>query len=97
MKPTTKTTNQTTIESLIADGIPLQKVILHRTVTSNSSFKPGVPIPGNAGEPEQAFYAINPTKTRTANLWYTPHGVVIEQKGRYKIIPLANVSDTNVL
>lgn len=55
-------------------------------------------VRSHMGEPETAFYNPEPNMkpSRVANMWYTPHGLVCEQKGKYKIIPLANVSDTNI-
>lgn len=84
------------IQSLIDIGVPLSMAVFNRTVLSYG---------GNSGaEPETALYAPAPKgkaasakPSRTANLWYTPHGVVVEQKGRYKVIPLGAVNDTNVL
>lgn len=82
------------IQELIDAGIPLQMVTFNRTVRS---FK---------GEPETAFYhrtghIAGPQRdakpSRTAKIWFTPHGVVTEQDGFYKVIPLANVIDTIVL
>ncbi len=78
------------IKKLIESGIPLRQAIFNKTVLSWRN------------EPENAFYSPQapgrqPKPSRTANLWYTPHGVVTEQGGVYKIIPLANVSDTFAL
>lgn len=74
------------ILDLVETGIPLQMAVFHRTVRSV------------LGEPETAFYSSGSNKpSRTANMWYTPHGLVVEQRGHYKIIPLANISDTIVL
>lgn len=75
------------VQALIDIGIPLRKVVFGRTVVSIT------------GEPEFAFYSPEPNlrPSRVAKLWYTPHGIVCEQAGSYKIIPLANVLDTFVL
>lgn len=76
------------IKALITDGIPLQMAVFQKTVRSGHA----------AGTPETAFYASGTSVvSRIAKMWYTPHGVVTEQQGVYKIIPLASVSDTIVL
>lgn len=84
------------ISKLIELGVPLQMAVFHRTILSYGG--------NRGGEPETALFAPAPKgkpptakPSRTANLWYTPHGIVVEQKGRYKLIPLANCSDTNIL
>jgi hypothetical protein len=98
VKPDKKTEKEykdaTALIDLIDSGIPLHSAVFHRSILSHGG--------SQGGEPETGLYSPKnkgaaPKPSRTANLWYTPHGVVIEQKGRYKIIPLANVSDTNVL
>lgn len=77
------------IQGLLDIGIPLKVAIFHDTVRS---------FEGN-GTPEFAYY--DPSEkcqaSRKANLWYTPHGVVMEKNGKYKLIPLANCKDTFVL
>jgi hypothetical protein len=79
------------MKALIEIGIPIRLAVFHRAVRSG----------GKDGTPENAFYAKtdkgNPVPSRIAKMWYTPHGLVTEQAGVYKIIPLANVSDTFVL
>lgn len=78
---------QAKIQALIEIGIPLKKVVFSRTVMSFEN------------QPEFALFTPEPNlkASRIAKMWYTPHGVVCEQKGLYKIIPLANVLDTVVL
>lgn len=76
------------LQALIEIGIPLKMAIFNKTVLSWKN------------EPENALYSQGSTKvSRTAKLWYTPHGIVVDQGDGafYKIIPLANVSDTIVL
>lgn len=83
---------------LIKTGIPLQMAVFHRTILSHGDKQGGTGIPETglfSPAPKGSPMAAKPS--RTANMWFTPHGIVIEQRGRYKIIPLANVSDTNVL
>lgn len=94
MKPITKKESQLQkaeipdkIHELIQSGIPLHMAVFSKTVRSRMS----------AELPEFAFYDQGGKHSRTAKMWYTPHGVVTEQNGKYKIIPLANVTDTNVL
>ncbi len=74
------------INEMKVAGIPLQMVVFNKTVRTAG------------GEPETALFHASAVKaTRLAKLWYTPHGVLIEQAGVYKIIPLAAVNDTTVL
>lgn len=76
------------IESLKMTGIPVKAAFFHRTVLSMS-------VAG--GTPEHALYdGGTDKKSRLAKMWYTPSGLLIEQKGLYKMVPLANVSDTNL-
>lgn len=78
------------IQSLIDIGIPLQMAIFHDTVRS---------FEGN-GTPEYQYYHQNKDTHKTsriAKLWYTPHGVVMEKLGKYKLIPLAALKDSFVL
>ncbi len=74
-------------KELMDAGIPLQKAIFWEPVIS---FK---------NEPETALYnKITVSKpSRTANIYFTPHGVVAEQDGYCLIIPLSNVKYTVVL
>lgn len=93
-----KQSDKSKAEILIESGIPLQMAVFHRTVLSHGDKQGGTGIPETglfAPSPKGSPQAAKPS--RTANMWYTPHGVVVEQRGRYKIIPLANVTDTNVL
>lgn len=81
----------TAIVSLKSMGIPLRKAVFHRTVVSLIG-----------GSPENAFYddrnqVKKAQKSRQALMWYTPNGLLVEQVGKHKLIPLANVSDTDVL
>ena len=77
------------IEALLQHGIPLSKVVFHDTVLSYGHNK--------SGEPENALYDHGSKPSRTAKLWYTPHGIVVKQKENYKIIPLAAIKDNDVL
>lgn len=67
------------IKVLIEKGHLVQEAVFHRTVKSSS------------GEPETAFYTSGAKPSRTANMWYTPQGLVCEQKSTWMIIPAANV------
>lgn len=80
------------IMALIETSIPIRRAVFHDTVTSST------------GEPEFAFYdqekidgkpAAKPS--RLAKLYYTPIGLIVDQKGKIKLIPLANVKDSDVL
>lgn len=79
------------IQGLIDIGIPIRMAVFHRTILSMGN--------GGTGEPENALYypesKVRPS--RTANMWLTPQCLVVEQKGVYKLIPQANVSDTIAL
>ncbi len=77
------------ILELIDAGIPLKRVVFHDTVLSLGG-KQG-------GEPENALYSSGSKPSRTAEMWYTPHGVVVKQRENYKIIPLAAIKDNDVL
>jgi len=78
------------LKQLIESGIPLRKVVFGRTVI----------FEGQNATPEFAFYDPNHSQgsiaNRKAKLWYTPHGVICEQRGVYKLVPLSNVIDTIV-
>lgn len=76
------------IEMLKVTGIPIKKASFHKTIASLVD-----------GTPEYQYYHPDGTqkKTRKALMWYTPAGLLIEQLGRHKMIPLANVSDTELL
>lgn len=76
----------TPLQSLKANGIPLQKVTFHKTVNSDK------------GEPEYTFYDGGTHRnSRNAKLWYTPTGILMEQGKIHKLIPLANAADTVLL
>lgn len=77
------------LDALTEDGIELKMVVFVRTVTSAH------------GSAETAFYsgaaAAGHKPYRTAQLWYTPHGIVCHQlsdRGLYElfIVPPANVT-----
>lgn len=70
----------TAFEILKQTGIPVKEAVFHRTVKSWN------------GEPETAFYATGGKPSRTATMWFTPHGLACEQaKGKKILIPLANI------
>lgn len=83
-----KTQDKTQIDLMIENAIPIQMAVFHRTVRAHT------------GEPESAFFDPDfkpaPKPSKAAIMYYTPHGLVCDQKGKFKIIPLANVSDTIV-
>lgn len=76
------------LEALVENGIRIRKAVFHRTVLFDYQ----------GGSPEYAFYSPDWSKdmkkTKVAEMWYTPHGLVCSQAGLWKIVPLANVSDT---
>lgn len=83
----TKETNSI-IEQLKKDGIGLKTVFFNKTVTSSS------------GEPEFRFFSEGMGQSRpsrVAKLWYTPSGILIEQKDKHKLVPLANVLESELL
>jgi hypothetical protein len=73
------------IEELIEIGIPVKFASFHKAVNSQL---------GNT--PEFNFYEDSNKASRRAKMWYTPHGLLTNQEGKYKIIPLANVADTTI-
>lgn len=75
----------TRFDDLIGQGIPCREAVFHRPIKSLNV--------SPAGEPETALYdAVTKAKpSRTAKLWFTPHGLVYEQKYGKSIVPLANV------
>lgn len=79
--------NEFTLEALKKMGLPLSRVVFHDTITSKDK----------DNLPEFAMYASHPKKNREAKIWYTPHGVLLQQRGGHKIIPLANVKDTDLI
>lgn len=88
------TISRPTAETLKENGIPIKCATFHKTINSIVD-----------GTPEYQYYHPGGTnkKSRTARMWYTPTGLLIEQSGsldqtlRHKLIPLANVSDTELL
>ena len=78
--------NEKLVNKIKEEGISLTSVIFHDTVTSRTSDH----------LPEFAMYADHPKKSRKAKLWYHPIGLLIHQDEGYKIVPLANVKDTNL-
>lgn len=77
------------IEFMKASGIPLSYCVFHRAILSAMN------------EPETALFSETPKSKRKAKMWYTPNGLLIEQRNhlgkmKHKIIPLANVSDTDI-
>lgn len=78
----------TALEILKESGLQLKSATFHKTIRSLFD-----------GSPEYTFYSPEGTqkRQRKANMWYTPAGLLIEQAGKYKMIPLANVADTELL
>lgn len=77
------------LQTLIDNGIPLRRAIFHDNIlfTHCKECSPETSL----FSPE---WAKNVKRFRKANMWFTPHGLVCEQEGEYKIVPLANVKDT---
>lgn len=78
------------IYPLIESAIQLKRVVLHGPVI----FLPD-------GMPETAFYDDPDAKTkpipgRQAKIWYTPSALIIEQRGRYKILHPVQIKDSDV-
>lgn len=78
------------LQQLVDAGIPVRKAVFHKTIIFDYTNSTA----------EYAYYAAtwakDQKKNRIANMWYTPHGLVMEKDGIIKIIPLANVADTTV-
>lgn len=79
--------DQFDVESLIAMGIPIKAAIFHDTIRF-----------GVQGVPEFALYdpSEGSKASRTAKMWYTPAGLLCQQGKNQKLIPLANVKDTDL-
>ena len=84
-----KEINQQGVDYIIDTGIPVKRVVFHDTVLSYGD--------GSQGTPEFAFYATNAKPSRTAIMWYHALGLLLEQKGKYKIVPLANVKEVDLV
>ena len=81
-------TSDFSFETLKELGIPVKAAIFERTVRF-----------GMQGTPEQALYdpSQKSKKSRTAEMWYTPAGLLCVQGDYKKLIPLGNVKDTDLL
>ncbi len=79
--------NKKLLESLTENAIELRRCVFFRTISSR----------GGEGFTESALHNVDTKPSRVGRMWYTPHGVVIEQTRGFKIIPLANVTDTDIL
>lgn len=77
------------IETIIGEGLPVSRVVFHDTVLSYGDQASGIP--------EFAFYATSAKPSRTAIMWYHSLGLLLEQKGRYKLVPLANVKESDLV
>lgn len=78
------------VEELIANGIPVRKAIFHSTILFDYG----------SNTPETVLFSPDwsehTKKNKVARMWFTPHGLICEQMGIYKIIPLAMVKDTTL-
>jgi hypothetical protein len=75
------------LQTLMDSGILIRQAIFHDTVKFNSK----------NDTPENQYFspawASNMRPNKKANMWFTPHGLVMERNGEFKIIPLANCKD----
>lgn len=75
------------VTEMMTSGIPVRKAIFHRTVIFNHK----------TSMPETCYFGPEWSKDAKANkvarMWLTPYVLLCEQKGEFKFIPLANVSD----
>lgn len=85
-QPDTETVSGITPETLKANSLPVAIATFHKAIISMVD-----------GTPEYQFRHNAPKKSRVASMWYTPHGLLIEQRGRHKMVPLASVADTELL
>jgi hypothetical protein len=78
------------VMDLIESGIPVRKIVFQTNILFNF----------NDATPESTFlskdWAKDVPKKRLAKIWLTPHGLIIEHRGEYKIVPLANVQETTL-
>lgn len=78
------------MQALIDSGFPIRKVVFNKPVIYIGSDKLA----------ESALFAHGFSEGsklgKLANLWWTPGGIVCEQKGVYKILPHSAVCDTIV-
>lgn len=68
------------LEGWIDMGIPVSESKFNANVTTQMG-----------GVPEGGFTVKSEKVTRKAEQWYTPHGLIVKQKGKYLIVPLDNV------
>ena len=73
------------LSKLIESGIPVDHARFHQ------------PINNVDNVPESQMSAKTDNKSRKANMWLTADGLVLEQKGKYIIVPLSNVIFTHAL
>lgn len=76
------------VKELIEAGIELRMVRFHNPVNSVIE-----------GTPEYAYYHAEPglKPHRVARMWFTPHCLVLEQVGVYKLMPLSDIAESTVL
>ncbi len=85
------------IEALIAIGIPLERAVFHSDILSYGANRAGIPETGLFAPPTKSGKVHTTKASKTANIWFTPNVVIIEQNGRFKLIPSANLKDSDVL
>lgn len=78
---------QDNIEHLKRIGLPIKRAVFHDTVQSRTK----------DNMPNFAYYNEHQKKDRKAKMWYTHIGLLMEQEDGHKIIPLANVKETDLL
>ena len=82
-QPTTNGVETSAYSDIKEMGIPVKTAVFHRAINAG----PGV------GTPDFALYTSGTNvSSRLATMWYTPHGLICEQKGnKRRIVPLANI------
>lgn len=75
------------VQTLMDMGIPVKAAVFHDTIRF-----------GIQGVPEFALYdpSEKSKSSRTAKMWYTPAGLLCQQGKYTKLVPLANVKDTDL-
>lgn len=76
---------QATIDPLTANAVPIIKATFQSAILSGF----------NAAEFQLSIRSSNKMRNADA-MWYTPHGVIIDQNSHRFIIPLSNVIQTDV-
>lgn len=87
LTPSALPTPEITIGSIKEFGIKLKSCTFHKAIKSLVD-----------GTPEYTYYdSSNPKANRIAKMWYYRDGVLMAVGDRHKILPLAQIAETEVL